>query len=197
MAMQSSLIPSPPSLVRPLPLPEPVQAPRLLIDPEVLAFLENRPPPEAPPCPGCEPIPAAELEGPRIGVVLPEPVHIFTPEITVFEPAKTTARQQALLDQRAARAAEPEPVAKRQKVLRPRCERASEIHRVEARKLWAWYRSVDGQQFTHLGDDSISECWTQLQGIKRNDVEANSEVYDRLLHIQTQYMSFTWRAKRL
>jgi hypothetical protein len=66
----------------------------------------------------------------------------------------------------------------------------------QARKLWSWYRSLDQQQFTHLGGEETSTCWDRLHGIKRKDVENDEEIFDLLYSLQQQYLFFTDKAPR-
>jgi len=168
--------------------------PPIVLPPDVQAFLHPAPevspqvppqvppcPPDVPPCPGCELIPTE-------GLAVLRPVELFsTPVITLLVP------ESAMLH---SNSDEPSPKRPKSSAPHPRSERPAEMHRARARKLWAWYRGLDQQQFTHMGDDTISRCWTELQGINGKKVESDMSVFDSLLALQTQYLCFTGRPER-
>jgi len=70
----------------------------------------------------------------------------------------------------------------------------------EAMKLWSWYREIDMQQFSHIGDETTASCWNSLAKMKemtRAEFLRDPELVNLAAAVRIQYLSaFTGRAKR-
>ena len=56
------------------------------------------------------------------------------------------------------------------------------------------------QQFTHIGAESSSHCWDQMQKIetmRRSDFLQDRELIDLVAAVKLQYLGFTGRADRV
>ena len=67
-----------------------------------------------------------------------------------------------------------------------------------AKKLWTWYRQIDMQLVTHIGNEETDQCWKTLEKAKQlKDLIENPELLNLLASLHEQYLSgFTGKAER-
>lgn len=66
----------------------------------------------------------------------------------------------------------------------------------QARKRWKWFKGVDMQQVSHIGDETTSAIWENLKNLSKEEFLASSTHQDEMLQLQLQMISFTGPSKR-
>ena len=67
-----------------------------------------------------------------------------------------------------------------------------------AKELWNWYRLIDMQAVSHIGDEETDQCWKQLEKVKSvKDLIKDPELLNLVAALRQQYLSgFTGKAQR-
>lgn len=66
----------------------------------------------------------------------------------------------------------------------------------QARELWAWFREVDMQEATHVGDAVATKCWAELKATTFEEFKSNPDKLNMLAALHCQYESFTGPPER-
>jgi hypothetical protein len=64
------------------------------------------------------------------------------------------------------------------------------------KELFAWFKQAGGTNVTHVGDEEIKQCWTDLKGTTLETVCNDDDCFDSMFLLQQQYLAFTGRAVR-
>ena len=74
-----------------------------------------------------------------------------------------------------------------------------QVNLKRAKKLWSWYRQIDMQTMSHLGDAQTDACWKELSTVKSaKHLLANQRMFDLMSTLQFQYREgFTGKADRV
>ena len=71
-------------------------------------------------------------------------------------------------------------------------------HTEEVDKLWKWWKQVQMQTATHIGQEQVTSCWSELKAkvSTKQDLQEDLEAFGLMSALYVQYTSFTGRAQR-